>query len=340
MSLTKISCLLLPLLALSVSAASNLVFKKIEVQVGAVGSDDDIRLKICSGATCCSTDKLSNLLGREWVAKKKETWDGGKLGNCSRVQFSDKLSSIDVTLLKNGKKEGPEVVNMNITGQIGKDKKAVTVFKCGSYKLSKTEKQKTGVCLDPLNIQTTTPAPKSLPAPAVAQKKSVNVNVNMISVQIGDDGTDNDVSLQICTEKSSTDCCETGKLDKTLRDDWKKKKLEKWEKKHLGACKTKTFDACKGFDVAIKKKASKDTLKVSSITLEISETDRTSSKKNFVCSDYMVGAKDSLVRKTCRLDSRSSLSCSPVSKKSGSSSLSSPATYSALMLTTVLALAF
>lgn len=333
MSLTKISCVLLPLLA--VSAASNLVFKKIEVQVGAVGSDDDIRIKICSGSTCCTTDKLSNLLGREWVAKKKEKWDGGKLGNCSSVQFSDKLSSIDVTLLKKGKKEGPAVVNMNITGQIGKDKKAVTVFKCGSYSLSKNEKQKSAVCLDPTK-QTT----KALPPPSIAQKKSVNVNLNMISVQIGDDGTDNDVSLQICSEKSSTDCCETGKLDKTLRDDWKKKKLEKWEKKHLGACKTKTFDACKGFDVAIKKKASKDTLKVSSINLEISETDKSSSKKNFVCSDYMVGAKDSLVRKTCRLDSRSSLSCSPASKRSGSSSLSSPATYSALMFTTVLALAF
>ena len=198
MSLTKISCLLLPLLALSVSGASNLVFKKIEVQMGAVGSDDDIRVKICSGSTCCSTDKLSNLLGREWVAKKKETWDGGKLGNCSRVQFSDNLASIEVTLLKNGKKEGPEVVNMNITGQIGKDKKAVSVFKCGSYKLSKTEKQKTGVCLDPTKIPATTAKPKSLPAPAVAQKKKiVNVNVNMISVQIGDDGTDNDVSLQV-----------------------------------------------------------------------------------------------------------------------------------------------
>ena len=60
--------------------------------------------------------------------------------------------------------------------------------------------------------------------------------------------------------------------------------------------------------------------------------------RTFVCSDYMVGAKDSLVRKTCRLDSRSSLSCS-ASKKSGSSSLSSLSTYTALMLTTVIALA-
>ena len=87
------------------------------------------------------------------------------------------------------------------------------------------------------------------------------------------------ISFQICSEKSSTDCCETGKLDKTLRDDWKKKKLEKWEKKHLGACKTKAFDACKGFDVAIKKKASKDTLKVTSITMDVAETEKSSSKK-------------------------------------------------------------
>merc|ERR1712026_496227 len=159
-----------------------------------------------------------------------------------------------------------------------------------------------------MNVQTV----KSLPAPSVKPKTSYNIN--MVSVQMGDDGTDDDVSLEIC---SKGDCCDTGKLDKRLRDDWKKKKLEKWEKKHLGACKTKTLAACKGLDVTIKKKASKDTLKVSSITLEVSETDKTSSKKNFVCSDYTLGDKDSQVRRTCRLDSKSSLSCTPAGKKSG-----------------------
>ena len=44
--------------------------------------------------------------------------------------------------------------------------------------------------------------------------------------------------------------------------------------------------------------------------------------RNFVCSDYMLGDKDSQVRRTCRLDSKSSLSCTPAGKKSGSSSLS------------------
>merc|ERR1712156_1104259 len=98
MNLLNTSCLLMPLLVASISAANNLVFKKIEVQMGAVGSDDDIRIKICDGVLCCTTDKLSNLLTSEWVAKKKEKWDGGKLGNCSSVQFSDKLSSIGVII--------------------------------------------------------------------------------------------------------------------------------------------------------------------------------------------------------------------------------------------------
>merc|ERR1712168_1014769 len=97
-----------------INAASNMIFKKIDVQMGAVGSDDDIRVKICDTTKCCTTSKLSNLLGSEWVAKKKETWDGGKLGNCSQILFDDKLSSIEASILKNGKKDGPEVANMNI----------------------------------------------------------------------------------------------------------------------------------------------------------------------------------------------------------------------------------
>ena len=34
--------------ATAVSAASNLIFKKVDVQMGAVGSDDDIRIKVYS----------------------------------------------------------------------------------------------------------------------------------------------------------------------------------------------------------------------------------------------------------------------------------------------------
>ena len=49
MNLLNISYLLLLGLA-SASAANNMVFKKLEVQMGGVGSDDDIRVK--AGVTC------------------------------------------------------------------------------------------------------------------------------------------------------------------------------------------------------------------------------------------------------------------------------------------------
>ena len=94
--------------------------------MGAVGSDDDIRVRICDINKCCTTKVLSNLLSGEWRAKKKETWDGGKLGNCSQILFDDKLSSIDVTILKDGKRAGPEVSSMVLSGQVGSDKKKIT----------------------------------------------------------------------------------------------------------------------------------------------------------------------------------------------------------------------
>merc|ERR1712183_925034 len=115
-----------------------------------------------------------------------------------------------------------------------------------------------------------------------------------------------DVSLEICNKKSSINCCNTGKLDKSLSDDWSKNDLEVWEKNKVGQCKNETFDACKGFDVAIKKGPGKDSLKVSSITLEVADTQNNNNKKNFVCSDYNVGATDTVRRRTCSLDSKSS----------------------------------
>ena len=183
MALIKILFISLAFTALSVSAASNMVFKKIEVQMGAVGSDDDIRVKICDRSKCCTTKVLSNLLSGEWRAKKKETWDGSKLGNCSQILFDDKLSSIEASILKDGKRAGPEVVSINITGQIGSDKKNIKVYKCGSYKLSARDNQKSGFCL------TDSPSPSRSPSLS-------SYSVSKISVQMGDDGTNDDVSLE------------------------------------------------------------------------------------------------------------------------------------------------
>ena len=60
-------------------------------------------------------------------------------------------------------------------------------------------------------------------------------------------------------------------LSSTFSDDWSKNDKETWDNKKLGACKTASFDACKGFDVAIRKKSGSDSLKVSSISLELAK---------------------------------------------------------------------
>ena len=101
----------------SSSSTPSMVFKKIDVQMGAVGSDDDMRIKICDLGKCCTTKQLSHLLSSEWVAKKKESWDGRDLGNCSSILFDPALSSVEVALLKTGKKSAPQITSMNVTGR-------------------------------------------------------------------------------------------------------------------------------------------------------------------------------------------------------------------------------
>jgi len=281
-----------------------MAFKKVVVQMGAVGSDDDMRLKICDPSKCCTTKKLSHLLSSEWVAKKRETWDGSDLGNCSSILFDQKLSSIEVAVLKNGKKSAPEITSMEVTGQIGSDKKKTQLYKCGSYKFLKNDAQKTSFCLNsmtPPNPTTKPNSPSSTPG---------SHQVNKVIVQVGNDGSNDEISLDICNEKSALKCCNTGALDKSLSDDWSKNDKETWEKKRLGACMSTSFDPCKGFDVAIKKKSGKDSLKVSNITLELQKPNENAPSAKFVCKDYNVGASDTIKKRTCSLERGSSrLSC-------------------------------
>ena len=113
------------------------------------------------------------------------------------------------------------------------------------------------------------------------------------------------MSLQICEAGSALKCCDTGKLSSLLSDDWSKNDKETWKNAKLGACKTKEWDVCNGFDVAVKKTQGKDSLKVTNISLEMSDTTlpRPTAKDltKFVCKDYTVGATDSVKRKSCSL---------------------------------------
>merc|ERR1719233_1405758 len=139
-----------------VNAASNMIFKKIDVQMGAVGSDDDIRIKICDSS--------------EWKAGKLETWDGGDLGNCSSILFDDKLATVEVSIVKElSKKDALEVTSLLLSGQVGSDKKNIQKFKCGNYKFSNKDSIKSNFCSNEKSAPRTTKRPA---APATTKKPS------------------------------------------------------------------------------------------------------------------------------------------------------------------------
>jgi len=143
-----------------VNAASNMIFKKIDVQMGAVGSDDDIRIKICDNSKCCTTKELSNTFSSEWKAGKLETWDGGDLGNCSSILFDDKLATVEVSIVKElSKKDALEVTSMVLSAQVGSDKKNIQKFKCGNYKFSNKDSIKSNFCPNEKSAPRTTKRP-------------------------------------------------------------------------------------------------------------------------------------------------------------------------------------
>jgi len=303
-----------PSAALSSGGLPNLQVKKINVQVGPTGTDDDVTMQICDLKKCCTTSELSHTLSSEWVKNKLETWDGRKLGNCSNILFTSGASSLEVSVFKTIKKKKPlEITSIVLEASPTNDKKKIEKFNCGNYKFGATDTKKVNFCLNSNSASLTKTTPRSITSLADLE----NYKVNNVVVQMGDDGTNDDVSLEICNSKSALTCCETGKLSGLLSNDWSKNDKETWKNKDLGPCKTKNWDACRGFDVAVKKKSGKDSLKIKDITLELVDKKDAKKTQKFLCSNYTFGASDTIKRSSCVLEKGSSLSCpkTPVTTK-------------------------
>ncbi len=66
-----------------------------------------------------------------------------------------------------------------------------------------------------------------------------------IRVKVGNkrgDGTDNDVTVQICSDRNVNECCTTPPLKSLIFDDWSKGGEENWGERYLGDCKGKKFN--------------------------------------------------------------------------------------------------
>merc|ERR1719481_2120093 len=241
-----------------INAASNMIFKKIDVQMGAVGSDDDIRIKICDTSKCCTTKELSNTFSSEWKAGKLETWDGRDLGNCSSILFDDKLASLEVSIVKElSKKDALEVTSLELSAQVGSDKKNTQMFKCGSYKFSNKDAIKSNFCTSEKSSSRTTSRTATTRKPAAPASAGAlpNLQLKKILVQVGATGTDESVNMQVC---DSQRCCTTKELSHTLSSEWVKNKLETWDGRKLGNCSDILFSAgASSLEVAVIKSIKK-----------------------------------------------------------------------------------
>ena len=157
--------------------------------MGDIGSEDDLRVKICennssksqSQGKCCLTKILSHFFSSEWVSNRNETWSGGKLGNCSEILFNENSSNLYVTLLKDGSDVGPEISNLILEGYIGSNNTDLRSFHCGAFSLDKKSQQSKS-CVNEVVFR------------EYSHKKML---LDRLIVQIGEDGTDDDVSLTV-----------------------------------------------------------------------------------------------------------------------------------------------
>ena len=171
------------------SAIPRLTFNKIFVEMGDTGSDDDLRVQICennsseskSEGKCCSTKTLSHFFSSEWVPNRNETWSGGKLGNCSEFLFNENSFTLYATLVKDGSESGPSISNLMLEGYIGSNISELRSFHCGDFNLDNSSQQ-TKSCVNQL---------------ASREHSHKKVLLDRVIVQIGEDGTDDDVSLTV-----------------------------------------------------------------------------------------------------------------------------------------------
>jgi len=117
------------------------------------------------------------------------------------------------------------------------------------------------------------------------------VTISKLVVQVGPDGTNEDVTAKLCSD-DKTNCCETDVMKSLLSDDWSPNDLESWGPKFFGACKDKRFKIQRGLELALDKKGT-DTLGVKSIFIEADTINQEGKleTERYECGAYNIGGK-------------------------------------------------
>jgi len=243
--------------------------RKFQVQIGAQGTDDDVRLKVCADdqKTCCTTPPLKKTFSDDWSANDLEQWGPDYFGPCKGKKFLIRRG-LDVTIEKEGK--GALAVTSlfieadGVTSPPGL--RSPERFECGRFSVAKnTAKSKTNFCgTGPYNYE----------------------RVKEVKVAIGPDGTNDDVRAEFCSDVDSV-CCRT-KLSKLLRDDWSKNDDETWGESDLGPCKTTLYKVRDGIRFTLLKNG-KDDLLVNKVV--VGTENLRGAKFSYDCKDFKLASQ-------------------------------------------------
>jgi len=222
----------------------------LKVQIGNDGTDDDVQVKICSDGdkkkTCCTTPALKRRTRDDWSRNDLETWTSDRLGACKGKKLKVK-KGLEVSLQKDGKdglKVSSIIIDTDGVTSPGVARKPLEQFHCGPITL-------------PDGVRTSN---SSLAKFCGWSPSSSYERVKVINVTMGNQGTDDDVRVDICSDVNNV-CCRTKLASKTfaLEDDWSRNDEEIWQEKHLGKCSTVLYRVNRGLKVSLvtKKKTKK-----------------------------------------------------------------------------------
>jgi len=276
--------------------------KKIDqmtVYVGPEGTDDNVKMKICSTdlTKCCVSDTLSHLLKSEWVKEKQEKWEAGKFGKKCKNEIFKVTTHPRLFLIKTGK-DNLSVRKLDFTMKNPLNDKEKTSYSCKGFdvvgdcskKPNKQCEQDLGACLQ--KVSGSPPAspqrPRTPPRPSSNRPnvRTKDQKIDKMVVNMGPDGTDDDVKVKICSDDNSV-CCESGKLSHLLKSEWVKNKQETWEAKKFGDCKKQVFKISSRPKLSIIKNG-KDSLTVNSLDLVMKNPLKEAEKTTYSCRGFSI----------------------------------------------------
>merc|ERR1712032_1149765 len=263
--------------------------RKFQVQIGAQGTDDDVRIKVCSDdkndkKACCTTPPLKKTFSDDWSSNDLEQWGPDYFGPCKGKKFLVRRG-LDVTIEKDGK-SALQVTSLFIEADgvtTNPKLKSPERFECGRFSVAKnTAKSKTNFCgTGPYSYE----------------------RVKEIKVAIGPDGTNgltscsnsnfhqsqhssDDVRAEFCSDVDSV-CCRT-KLSTLLHDDWSKNDDEQWGESDLGSCKTTLYKVRNGIRFTLLKNG-KDDLQVNKLV--VGTENLRGVKFSYDCKDFKLASQ-------------------------------------------------